>query len=175
MSPRSLALFGGLVLFGAACSPSDEDIARNLQSPNPVVREDTAKIAKNYGSEAVNAALIAATQDPSTTVRKNAVESLADLEASEAAAPLTALLATEADPDVRRSIIDALGRLKDPVAVPALVAVLDADPEHPALNAIWALGNIGDTSALDALSRMRESQDVYVRYNATAALRLLHP
>lgn len=166
---------GALALTLTACGPSDEDIANNLQSPNPVVREDTAKIARNFGSDAVNAALVVAISDPSPTVRLNAVESLADLEVLSAAKPLADLLPTEPDPAVQKAIIDTLGRLKDPVAVPALVAWLDANPEKPPLNAIWALGNIGDKGALDVLSRMRESQDVYVRYNATAALRLLRP
>ena len=171
---RAFALLGPLLLlFG--CGPSDEDIAKNLSSPNPVVREDTAKIARNFGSDPVNAALLTALQDPSKTVRLNAVESLAELGVVGAAPPLAELLPVEAEPEVQAAIIDTLGRLKDPVAVPALVAWLDGHPEQPPLNAVWALGNIGDSSALDVLSRLRESSDVYVRYNATAALRLLRP
>lgn len=171
MSARPVLLLALL----AACSPSDEDLARNLQSPNPVVREDTAKIARNYGSDAVNKALIAALADPSIVVRKNAVDSLAELEATEAAVPLAELLPNEPDPGVQRQIVDALGRLKDPAGVPPLIALLEANPDAPPLNAIWALGNIGDNRALEILSSLRGSTDTYVAYNATAALRLIHP
>jgi len=164
-----------LALVLAACSPSDEDIARNLQSPNPVVREDTAKIARNYGSTAVNQALVGALADPSALVRKNAVDSLADLEATEAAPKLAEMLNTETDPGVLRELVDAIGRLKDPNTAPALIDWLSARESDPPLNAIWALGNIGDQRALELLSRLRSSSDPIVAYNATAALRLLHP
>lgn len=164
-----------LPLVLVACGPSDEDIARNLQSPNPVVREDTAKIARNFGSDAVVQALLAALADPSPTVRRNAVDSLAELMAADAAPVLAEKLATETDAVVSRQIVDALGRLGDPVAVPALVAYLEARETEPPLNAIWALGNIGDPMALDVLSRLRSSEDPYVIYNANEALRLLRP
>lgn len=162
------------VLLGA-CGPSDQDIARNLQSSNQVVREDTAKIAKNYGSDSVNKSLIAALKDPSAVVRKNAVDSLAELEATEAAQPLADLLPTEPDPDVQKEIVDALGRLKSPLGAPPLIALLEEHLDAPPLNAIWALGNIGDNRALDVLTKLRASEDTYVAYNATAALRLIHP
>ena len=168
---RSLAL----ALLLAGCGLSDEDIARNLKSPNPVVREDTAKIAKNYGSDAVNKSLIAALDDPSPVVRKNAVDSLASLEAKEAAPRLAELLGSETDPDTLREIVDALGRLQDPNTAPALIDWLTARESDPPLNAIWALGNIGDPRSLELLSRLRNSSDPIVAYNATAALRLLHP
>ncbi len=164
-----------LPLLLVACGPSDEDIARNLAAPNPVVREDTAKIARNYGSEAVVQALIVALQDPRPAVRKNAVDSLAELEAVSAAPTLAAMLSTETDEKVLRQTVDALGRLKDPSTVPALVAWLEARESDPPLNAIWALGNIGDPASLELLARLRDSGDVNVAYNATLALRLLRP
>lgn len=164
-----------LTLLLSACGPSSEDIARNLQAPNPVVREDTAKIARNYGSDAVVAALVASLQDPSPTVRRNAVDSLAELEAVSAAPTLATMLGSETDEAVERQIVDALGRLKDPSTVPALVSWLEVRESQPPLNAIWALGNIGDPASLELLSRLRESSDIYVAYNSTLALRLLHP
>lgn len=154
-----------------ACSPSDEDLQKNLKSPNPVVREDTAKIARNYGSEVVRAALIEVLADPSPTVRRNAVDSLAELEAVEAVPALVAMLPNEADPTVQRQIIDALGRLKDPAAVPVLLEILAATPDKPPANVIWALGNIGDGRALDALSALRVTEDPIQVWTTTAALR----
>ena len=171
---RTLGILSLAAVLGA-CGPSSADIAKNLQSPNPVVREDTAKIARNYGSSSVNKSLIAALADPSAVVRKNAVDSLAELSATEAAQPLADLLPKETDPDVQKEIIDALGRLKEKVGAPPLIALLEAHMDAPPLNAIWALGYIGDNRALDVLTKLRDSKDPYVAYNATASLRLIHP
>lgn len=169
---RTLLLAAALL---AACGPSADDIARNLQSQNPVVREDTAKIARNYGSDAVIQSLITALADPSPVVRRNAVDSLAELEATAAGAPLLELLGRETDERVRRQIIDALGRLDIREAGPALIALLEADEANPPLNAIWALGRVGDAAALPVLTRLRDSSDPYISWNAADALRELQP
>ncbi len=41
------------------------------------------------------------------------------------------------------------------------------------LNALWALGNIGDHQAIASLSRLRGHADPYVVFNAESALRKL--
>lgn len=172
---RSLAALLPLLGLLAACDPSDEDIARNLASPNPVVREDTAKIAKNFGSDAVNLSLIGALKDESPRVRRNAVDSLAELEAVSAVPALVAVLETETDETVKKQAIDALGRLDDRAALPALLALVEADETNPPLNAIWALGRVGDASAVPVLSRLSVSTDTYIAWNARLALRDLKP
>jgi hypothetical protein len=58
------------------CGPAAEDVAVNLSSPNPVVREDSAKIARNNDSIVVHNALIVALSDSELAVRVNAIESL---------------------------------------------------------------------------------------------------
>jgi HEAT repeat protein len=110
-------------------------------------------------------------------VRLNAIESLAELEAGQAVPALVALLeAEEVSPEELRATVDALGRLGDVQAVPVLIAYLEArEAAAPPLNAIWALGNLEDHRALEVLSRLRESKDPYVRWNATLALRNLRP
>jgi len=160
-----------------ACGPSSDDIARNLKSPNPAVRVDTAKISRNFGSDSVEKALIGALHDEIEQVRIHAIESLAELEAKQAAPALIALIAAEkASPKVLRSVVDTLGRLGDVEAVPTLISYLEArEATDPPLNAIWALGNLEDHRALAVLSRLRESKDPYVRWNATQALRNLRP
>lgn len=162
-----------------ACGPSPEDIAANLTSFNPVTREDTAKIARNFGSPEVEAGLIEALQDPAQKVRYNALESLIELETVAAVPAIMAMLEVESDRDVEKLAIDALGRLKDPQAVPTLIAYIetcqaDATRSIP-LNAIWALGYIGDGQALELLSGLRESSDIYVSWNADQALKSLRP
>jgi HEAT repeat protein len=165
-----------LVLVLAACDPAPEDLARNLAGPNPVVRIDTAKIAKNFDSPELRAALVASLQDPLVAVRRNAIASLAELEATEAAPALIVVLQNDVEEKVRRDAVDALGRLKDKAAVPAIQAYLAAaPPESPPLNAIWALGNLEDGSSLPILAPLLDHPDPFVVWNARAALRKLRP
>ena len=57
------ALILGLLLTG--CGPKPQDIADQLSSTNPAVREDTTKRAGSYDDEVVIAALIKSLDDPS--------------------------------------------------------------------------------------------------------------
>ncbi len=159
-----------------ACGPAPEDIAANLASDNPAVREDTAKIAKNFDSEAVRAALVKALDDPSEAVRLNAVDSIAEIGAEEAVPALIHLVEDDPSDLVKRDAVDALGRLKAVEAVPVLISYIEAreDTRVP-LNAVWALGFIGDKRALPLLARLRDNPDPYVAYNANEALRNLKP
>jgi HEAT repeat protein len=81
---------------------------------------------------------------------------------------------SDGDPEVRKATIDALGVLEDPRAVPALIAYVDERKSGDVpLNALWALGVIGDHQAIVLLSQLREHSDPYVVYNAETALRNL--
>ena len=81
------------------------------------------------------------------------------------------------DPRVRRYLALALGRLRDPRAVPALLkAVTDADaagaradPETQ-VYAMWALGAIGDPQAVPPLVTLAKSDDAGLRKAAVHAL-----
>ncbi len=178
MSPRTVTAALGVGLAGlwlVACGPSSEDLAKNLGSDNPAVREDTAKIARNFGSPEIEAALVAALDDPVEAVRLNAVESLIILETAEAVPVLVERLGQEPSAEVQREMVDALGRLGDVSAVPVLIAYVEAREADPPLNAIWALGVLEDSASLPLLARLRESEDPYVRYSANEALRNLRP
>ena len=124
--------------------------------------------------ERVVSALISALDDPSPTIRLEAVESLSHLEAKEAVPGLIGRLA-DVDDEVRRAAVEALGKIADPKATEPLVAFVEQRivTGRVPLNAIWALGNIGDDRALSILSRLREGTDAYVVYNAGWALRQL--
>ena len=158
-----------------ACGPSSDDIARNLASANPVVREDTAKIARNFGSESVEKALIDVLGDDEATVRLNAIESLVELEALSAVSPLMVRLSEESNPIAQQAIVDALGRLGDVQAVPVLIEYLERRKDDPPLNVIWALGALEDHRALPVLATLRSSTDPYVVWNVNQALRNLRP
>jgi HEAT repeat protein len=177
-----LATLPALALL-AACGPAASDIAKVVGSENPVQREDGAKIAQNFDDPAVVDALVKVLDDPSEQVRLNAIESLAELEAGDAAGPrLTRLLAEDASSSVKRAAADALGRLAVLDAAPQIVAYVQAfGPDDRAqLAGVWALGALGAkglpaesrTAAMQALVTRRDAtKDRYVRYNASAALR----
>ena len=164
-----------LLLAALGCGPSSNDVVQNLSSANPVVRQDTAKIARNVGSADVENALVGVLDDGEAMVRLNAVESLIELDAIGAVPALIARLESETNPAVRRAVVDALGRLGDPSAVPVLIEALERRMDAPPLDVIWALGALEDSRALDVLTRLRASDDTYVRWNVDQALRNLRP
>lgn len=178
-------MIAALVFALAGCDPAPEDIAKAIASENPVMREDGAKIAQNYDDAVVVDALVASLADPSEKVRLNAIESLAELEADAAVPALITRLQEDTSAKVRRASADALGRLQAKEAVAPLIAYLLSftSDDHAQLVAIWAIGNIGSEgglppedrkAALATLVARREgTQDKFVRYVASAALRTL--
>lgn len=174
-----------MILFLAlACDPSPEEIAKAISSENPVMREDGAKIAQSYPDPVVETALAGVLADASLDVRLNAIESLAEIEATTANAALIDRLNVDENAQVRSAAADALGRLKAKDAIPALLLYVQSfgPNDRAQLAGVWALGNIGSdglepdakTGVLSTLSNLRETTaDPYVRYVASAALRTL--
>jgi HEAT repeat protein len=76
-------------------------------------------------------------------VRAFAAESLGRLHASEAVAPLAAALAREKDPDLRERYLEALARIGDPAALPALRAAAGTGPAEQREAALEALSRLG--------------------------------
>jgi HEAT repeat protein len=100
---------------------------------------------------------------------------LVDLECGQAVPALVTRLEAEPDPYVQQLVVDALGRLGEVSAVPALIGHLEANIGDPPLNVIWALGALEDARALGVLSTLRNSSDPYVVWNVNQALRNLRP
>jgi epoxyqueuosine reductase len=72
---------------------------------------------------------------------------------------------------LRRNVCVALGNSGDPAAVPALVRVLGDDPALVRGHAAWALGCLGGTEAVAALTtRVAVESDPWVREEITLAL-----
>jgi epoxyqueuosine reductase len=73
-----------------------------------------------------------------------------------------------------RNVAVALGNLKNPAAVPALIDALDDEEALVRGHVAWALGEIGGGSALDALRRRRQIEsDATVLSEIDDAMRLL--
>ncbi len=174
-----------LLLLLLGCGAGPDEIAIAIKSDNPVMREDGAKIAQNFDDTVVVEALVSVLGDPSEQVRLNAIESLAELEATSASAALLERLRGDESPKVRRAAADALGRLLAKDAVPDLITYVSsfAPDDREQLAGVWAIGFIGNEggldpavkkSALETLVRIRETTtDKYVRYNVNASLRTL--
>ena len=160
-----------LLLLLIACGPQPAVVLNGLSSPNPTIREGVVTVARNIDDPSVTQALIHALNDPSITVRAGAAESLG---IQNAVGSVQALLDLLEDPEaqVRRAAVDALGQIAHPDATLPLIAYVEAQ-ETPPLNALWALGEIGDSRSMDLLDRLRGHQDPYVSFNADCALQKL--
>ena len=154
-----------------ACGPGADAISTGIGSDNPAVREDMVAAGKLVDDPAVVQALIGALDDPSADIRVAALESLAELDAVDAVPSILPRL-QDTEPKVQRAAVETLARLGDPQAVPDLVEYVDGRRHgRVPLNAIWALGVLGDAQALPLLATLREHEDPYVVYNACNALR----
>ncbi|MDQ2809485.1 MAG: tRNA epoxyqueuosine(34) reductase QueG [Chloroflexota bacterium] len=72
---------------------------------------------------------------------------------------------------LRRNVCVALGNSGDPTAIPALIAVLGADPALVRGHAAWALGRLAGPAARAALTaRLAVEEDAWVREELVLAL-----
>jgi HEAT repeat protein len=72
------------------------------------------------------------------------------------------------DPSVCREAIAALAQTKSKEGLPALLEMMDDEQNKYAV--IWALGEIGDPTAIPILSQLLANGDDYEKYNARKAL-----
>lgn len=74
------------------------------------------------------------------------------------------------DSDVRVEAVEALGELRNRLAIPALVGALRDENRLVRKSAAEALGKIGDTRALGSLIEALDDEDCFVQAKAAAAL-----
>jgi len=101
---------------------------------------------------------------PSPSTRRAAARALSMAKPPYDGAPVAEALSMEKDALVQAEMARALGRLKTKLAVPALLAVLADGAGLAKRNAAWALGQLGDSSAVcvlvEALDRARDDQEL---------------
>ncbi len=106
------------------------------------------------------------------TERCDAARYLGDAGVREAVPPLLETL-KECSPRVCKAAVEALGKIKDPRAIPGLATVLHNQNVESDLreSAAKAMGNIGDADAIPALIQaMNTDNEMYVRLTAARAL-----
>lgn len=154
-----------------ACGPDPAVVAQGLGSGNPAVRGDMMDLAKNVQDPLVAEALVVALADENPELRVRALTALAEQEEL-SAVPAVALALQDPELPVQVAAAECLGRLGDPAGGPALLDYVAAQ-DKPPLNAVWALGQIGDASAIPVLSKLQGHPDPHLAWNATEALREL--
>jgi hypothetical protein len=123
---------------GLASKPPDEqqrivaDLAQRIQSESdPIVRREIVRAMGTTKSDLAGAVLISALQDSNAQVRETACVAWGERGGPESVRALSGILSTDTNLDVRLAATKALGRIKDPGAVPALAVALE--DRNPAL------------------------------------------
>lgn len=122
---------------------------------------------RNFETAAASRIATPALKDVSSIVRATATHSVIYLPKNEAAAYLLPLL-SDVSPFVRRETAYALGKVGSPNALALLTKTFSKEKDREVKSAIvTALGQIGDVSAIQTLSRIllkkRKSKDEFLR------------
>ncbi|HIG72868.1 MAG TPA: hypothetical protein EYG46_10065 [Myxococcales bacterium] len=157
------------------CLPVSEAIPHLIESLGDsswrVRKSSVGRLQACDESDAVADALIAALWDGENPGRRNsAVEALIGIGSPIVDRLITALDAD--DVDVRKLLVDAIGAVSDPVAIPAMIRTLSDPDVNVRASAADALGSLGDRSAEPELcsSAVDESEDRLVRLSSLRAL-----
>lgn len=129
--------------------------------PSPEVRAEAAyDLGYFVLSSKESDVLIESLNDEHYLVRQNIAFALGKIERKKSVMPLVKLLENEENYNVRELITWALGKLKDKRAIQPLILALNDKHIAVRRNAAYALGRLGDPSALNALknSLLREGE-----------------
>ncbi len=197
---RERESFTTLGLSGSAPSGEVSSLIEFLQDSDSSVRLKAAVELHRYPGEPTVSALIKALKDKDPEVRGAAAESLRLIRDHRAVEPLIEVLERDTENSPVYYAINALGYIRTPRSVEALVSALDRgkgdvstlafqlgeararEAVEPLIrllregtpyqrrHAAMALGNIGDTRALEPLKEALSDSDKGVRERATNAI-----
>jgi HEAT repeat protein len=107
-----------------------EELAKQIRTePDPICRRAIQETIAEFDVPLASAVLVAGLSDEDRDVRTACCRMLAKRQDESAIAPLSRMIAADADAEVRMAAIDALGKFKSPAAVQGLAAaVKDRDP-----------------------------------------------
>ena len=162
----------GEFLEGAGISP----VATALVSDSsPVVRLAAANALIRLNNQGPNSELSTALSDKDEEVRLAALNGVTHINVFSNVAQVATLI-SDSSPLVRRRAAQTLGTLKSADAVVGLIAITSPDTESDAgvrAAAVWALGQIADPAARDAVLAAKNDADSGVRDAANIASRHL--
>jgi HEAT repeat protein len=141
----------------------------------PIVRAAAARALDRLNNPGPNGELAKALGDSDEGVRLSALGAAMHVHGFTDVAAVTRLV-YDSSPVVRRHAAGALGQMRAPDAVTALIGLTSPDQESDArtrASAVNALGRIGDPSARDALMGALSDPDSFVRDAAQVAIRRL--
>jgi len=149
-----------------SAAPELASLANDPRAP-VAARVEAVELLEGFGDAALVAPLQGLLDDPAWDVRAAAAIALGRAGDS-SAVPLLRDLAVMDPPSLRRRAAMALARLAEPDAVDPLIETLWSRDESEQLDAIRALGQLGDGAATEAL--MAVFPDDHVRYRVVLAL-----
>ncbi len=162
----------GEFLEGAGIPP----VATALVSDSsPVVRLAAANALIRLNNQGPNSELSTALSDKDDEVRLAALNGVTHINVFSNVAQVATLI-SDSSPLVRRRAAQTLGTLKSADAVVGLIAITSPDTESDAgvrAAAVWALGQIADPAARDAVLAAQNDEDSGVRDAANVASRHL--
>ncbi|MCU1288911.1 MAG: hypothetical protein JWN60_1140 [Acidobacteria bacterium] len=150
----SLFLCAFFVFAGNLSAQDDfQFLAEKIRNGNAEQKRDALLRIRNLETAEASRLAIPALRDSSEIVRATAAFSVIFLPAGEAFNAITPLLSDKKE-FVRREAAYALGKVKDPLAARLLLQIFQKDKIAEVKNAaVVALGEIGDASAVDALTQ----------------------
>lgn len=155
----------------AGLQPLIEALQKDPYAPT---REIAAQGLGYLGDVRAAKPLAAALKDSDSLVRRRAAAALVTVPAETVVPELSATVATDKDPEVRRFAVQALGWIATPAVAPALVKATQDQVAAVRQEAAVELGKLQltDTSALDALTSLLDKRDpdADVRWAAVVAL-----
>lgn len=141
----------------------DTDANKRLEAVDSLIKDGSPEAVKP---------LMDATADADPRVRAKAIDGLGEIGHPMATPLLTQyLVLSDTDRSSRQRVLVALGRIQDPASVDPLVSFLSKtqDPELRC-GALYALGEIGDSRALEPIQSLTGSSDPNVARIASDAV-----
>ncbi len=145
------------------------DIARRLDSKQPLVRTHLLNVLSRFDTDASREGLLQGLTDPNKAIRQAALNGLATLNAQENVKDICQLLS---DPDltVQSAAIETLSKIQAPNTVKHLITVLQDESEYVRRAAVEVLNEVGDQSAIKDLLNALRDVDWWVKVRAADAL-----
>jgi hypothetical protein len=141
-----------------------DEALRKFQDEDPPTKLEGIAALGTVGSDDRPKAigfLLQATNDPDTSFRIKSIDTLGNMQAREAVAPLVQqLFMRDTDRNTKQHILVALGKIGDPRATKPILDFLARGGDVAVRgNAIYALGEIGDKTALPPLETIEKGGD----------------